>query len=470
MVKRRIEIFIFSFLGVIAVLSLSLFFYQFAHAGKMYRNVYAAGVDLSGLSKSQASALLSNKYNSILEEEVTLKTKNGEVVTKVKDTGLSIDLDKTTEELYKIGRNERFMVSLKDSLYTIWKKNDVKIISSVDQEKYNQFLDIAVAQLNSKPTDASIAIENGEIKSVPEKNGYEVDTSGLLNQILTLLNENSTKAIVLETKVIEPSIKETDFATATSFANSILNKKITLSHEAHTYSPTKNEMGKWITFENSDGKYAGKINDSNITAYLDRIAKDFEIPKKDRKINALDNAVIDEGREGKYLDKKDAIVKIKSGITTQTATLAITMKTYTEAPKEIKVFPAEGLIPGRFEGRYIDIDLTLQKMCQVESTNIIACHIISSGRPGMATPTGTYTIFEKNPRHYSNKYSMWLPWWQQFKAGGYGIHELPETSTWKEVPDHLGTPVSHGCVRLGVGPAESVYNWTEIGTPVYIHK
>ena len=65
---------------------------------------------------------------------------------------------------------------------------------------------------------------------------------------------------------------------------------------------------------------------------------------------------------------------------------------------------------------------------------------------------------------------MWLPWWQEFKSGGYGLHELPETATWKEVPDHLGTPVSHGCVRLGVGPAEAVYNWTEIGTIVYIHK
>jgi lipoprotein-anchoring transpeptidase ErfK/SrfK len=29
--------------------------------------------------------------------------------------------------------------------------------------------------------------------------------------------------------------------------------------------------------------------------------------------------------------------------------------------------------------------------------------------------------------------------------------------------------VSHGCIRLGIGPAETLYNWTEVGTPVYIY-
>jgi lipoprotein-anchoring transpeptidase ErfK/SrfK len=33
----------------------------------------------------------------------------------------------------------------------------------------------------------------------------------------------------------------------------------------------------------------------------------------------------------------------------------------------------------------------------------------------------------------------------------------------------LGIPVSHGCVRLGIGPAKQVYEWTEVGTPVIIY-
>jgi lipoprotein-anchoring transpeptidase ErfK/SrfK len=87
----------------------------------------------------------------------------------------------------------------------------------------------------------------------------------------------------------------------------------------------------------------------------------------------------------------------------------------------------------------------------------------------MPTPSGTRYRESKHPKAWSAKYGLYMPWWQSM-GGGYGIHELPEwPGGYKEGESHLGTPVSHGCVRLGVGPAETVYNWTEIGTPVYIH-
>lgn len=35
---------------------------------------------------------------------------------------------------------------------------------------------------------------------------------------------------------------------------------------------------------------------------------------------------------------------------------------------------------------------------------------------------------------------------------------------------YLGKPASHGCVRLGVGPAKLLYDWTEIGTKVIIKE
>ena len=188
----------------------------------------------------------------------------------------------------------------------------------------------------------------------------------------------------------------------------------------------------------------------------------------DRKINAPDNAVIQEGTEGKTLNYDKAIKDIKTNLTASNSQ-EIALETITVPIKDLKIFPDEGLVLGRFDGKYIDVNLTEQKLCRIESTQLIDCYPISSGKAAMPTPTGTFSITAKDPREYSYEYKMWMPWWEQFN-GDYGIHELPETATWKEVPDHLGTPVSHGCVRLGVGPTQTVYDWTDIGTPVYIHK
>lgn len=95
---------------------------------------------------------------------------------------------------------------------------------------------------------------------------------------------------------------------------------------------------------------------------------------------------------------------------------------------------------------------------------------VSTGKPGMATPKGHFTIYNKFPRPWSRPYGLWMPYWLGMNYGKFGIHELPEwPGGLKEGENHLGKPVSHGCVRLGVGPAKFIYDWTPVGTPVFIY-
>jgi len=467
--KKILEWSIFSFLGLIFVISSSLFGYQQVYAGKIYKNVYVENIDLSGKTKSQAAALLQKKYDGIINQEIILKTSDKEIKTKVSDTGLTLDVNKIIQESYGIGRDDKFTKQLVSSVKTLWEHRSVTVEPKIDQDKLKKFMDIAVAQLNYPPQDASIVIDNGEIKQTEAKDGQTVDTGDLTEKILEMASESSSQIIQLKTVATPANIKSANFESAKTQAQAILDKKIALTYDNKTYSPTKAEIGLWITFQNNNGQFSAVLNDGNIQAYLNKIAKNFEISKADRKINAANGSVIEEGREGKYLDKNNAISQIKNQISGN-GNVNASLVTYTVAPAEVKVFPAEGIIPGRFEGRYIDISLTEQKLCRIDGPTIVDCFPVSSGKSSMPTPPGTYSVLEKDPRHWSAEYSMWLPWWQRFIASGYGIHELPETSTWKETSEHLGTPVSHGCVRLGVGPAETVYNWTEVGTTVYVHK
>lgn len=124
------------------------------------------------------------------------------------------------------------------------------------------------------------------------------------------------------------------------------------------------------------------------------------------------------------------------------------------------------------EGKYIDINLETQVMTTFEDGRLLDAHLISSGKRGMNTPEGTFALRNKAPRPWSKRYSLYMPYWMALTADGkYGIHELPEwPGGYKEGQNHLGTPVSHGCVRLGVGSAKTVYEWAEVGTPVVIYR
>jgi lipoprotein-anchoring transpeptidase ErfK/SrfK len=139
---------------------------------------------------------------------------------------------------------------------------------------------------------------------------------------------------------------------------------------------------------------------------------------------------------------------------------------------KIRLEQARKYTPARIkDGRYIDINLSAQVMSIFEGGKLLDSFMVSSGKRGMDTPKGTTQIYNKFPRAYSREYGLFMPYWMAIAPSGkYGLHELPEwPGGYKEGAAHLGIPVSHGCVRMGVGTAERVYNFAEVGTPVIIY-
>jgi len=127
--------------------------------------------------------------------------------------------------------------------------------------------------------------------------------------------------------------------------------------------------------------------------------------------------------------------------------------------------------------KYIEIDISQQKMYLWEKGENVAIHRVSSGLY-YPTPPGRYQILNKAENAYSYIYHVWMPYWMAFsldpKVNAYlGIHELPYwvDPTGQEIRrprDFIGSPHTGGCVSLDLGEAEKVYAWAEIGDPVLI--
>ena len=140
-----------------------------------------------------------------------------------------------------------------------------------------------------------------------------------------------------------------------------------------------------------------------------------------------------------------------------------------------EVIPTEAIEPKITEGKYIDIDISDQILTIFNDGKSYGSFRTSTGKYSMPTPYGTFKILNKSPLAYSSKYDLYMPYWMAFTGAGHGLHELPfwkyrGGAEYKERESHLGTRVSHGCVRMGVGPAETVYKFADIGTPVVIHE
>lgn len=96
-------------------------------------------------------------------------------------------------------------------------------------------------------------------------------------------------------------------------------------------------------------------------------------------------------------------------------------------------------------------------------------YAVSTGKPSMPTPKGGYSIVNKADKAWS-PYGLWMPYWMGLGTGKFGIHQLPYwPNGYREGEEHLGQPVSHGCIRLGIEPAKKLYELVEVGTPVFIY-
>jgi hypothetical protein len=118
----------------------------------------------------------------------------------------------------------------------------------------------------------------------------------------------------------------------------------------------------------------------------------------------------------------------------------------------------------------IEVNLAKQELYYFLGDVRMGTYVVSTGKASTPTPRGTFTIGSKSKRAWSKAFGLWLPYWMGMAGERFGLHELPE---WpggrKEGASHLGRPVSHGCIRLGVGPAKALYDWAEVGTTVVIY-
>src|SRR5581483_3674559 len=112
---------------------------------------------------------------------------------------------------------------------------------------------------------------------------------------------------------------------------------------------------------------------------------------------------------------------------------------------------------------------------------------ISSGKAAGMTPTGKFTVLEKDPDHRSNIYGAFCDERNRIVREGVsthidsapsGTHFVGAPMKWfmrlteKGVGMHVGIlpgyPASHGCVRLPADIAKMIYDKVKIGTHVDI--
>ena len=119
--------------------------------------------------------------------------------------------------------------------------------------------------------------------------------------------------------------------------------------------------------------------------------------------------------------------------------------------------------------KWIAVNLSAQWATAYVGNTPVNSTIVSTGKPGWETPTGTHYIkwkYRYDTMAGNEGGETWyvpdVPFVNYFTDYGHAFHG----KYWNNI---YGTPMSHGCVNLPMGFAEWFYYWAPIGMRIYVH-
>jgi hypothetical protein len=107
-------------------------------------------------------------------------------------------------------------------------------------------------------------------------------------------------------------------------------------------------------------------------------------------------------------------------------------------------------------GKHVEFDWSRQVLVLAQRGRPYRVYHTSSGAPVTPTVFGSYRFYRQDPG--TNSKGMVH---SSYFIGGYAIHGYPS------VPNY---PASHGCLRVPIPNAWSIFNWIDIGDPIYTYR
>lgn len=136
---------------------------------------------------------------------------------------------------------------------------------------------------------------------------------------------------------------------------------------------------------------------------------------------------------------------------------------------------------------HVRVSIPKQRAYLMVGEQVAADSPISSGKTGHGTPTGHFSVLEKDPDHRSSIYGDFVDGSGRVVRSGIsakidsapsGTHYVGASMRWfmrltgEGVGMHVGIlpgyPASHGCIRMSSDGAKLFYDTVKVGTPVTV--
>lgn len=188
--NKKIKIIVITIVSIILLLIISTIF-AILNIGKenIINGVSIEGIDMSGLSKTEAIEKLNNLYQAKKEKEIGLKYENYVTTLNLTVMEVNYEVEKAVDEAYLIGKDSNIFVNNYVILFTLIGKKNIEVNMNLNEDIAKQTIEDIGVKLPGVVIDSSYSIEGDKLIVTKGQKGICIDSQNLLKKVKDNLND-----------------------------------------------------------------------------------------------------------------------------------------------------------------------------------------------------------------------------------------------------------------------------------------
>ena len=211
------------FLGIIILWTVG---FQLMYAGRIFPGVSIAGVDLSGLTPSDAAVKLNQTLSYPYTGKIVLRDGNNVWVVTPAQMGMAFDASSSAQAAYQLGRSGGLFASLDGQLRARSAGAEISPVILFDQRVAHQYLQALSVEINRDVLEASLKVEGTDVIAVPGQVGRNLDVESTLIFLSAQMQTFRDGEVPLVIQENQPQI--VDVSAQTEIARRVLSQPLRL--------------------------------------------------------------------------------------------------------------------------------------------------------------------------------------------------------------------------------------------------
>ncbi|MCX6016129.1 MAG: VanW family protein [Chloroflexales bacterium] len=272
------------------------------------------GVRMSGLTRNMLTERISKRYETFLNEPVTLVYGDKIWHPSAPDLGISIDIRQTSNELLGMSTGRGLGILF----HTTWLRwqgiLDVGPHVVVNAAKLQNYLVQITKEIDQPVQGSDIVIDGqtGAVQAIPAQMGHQLLVEQTMVEILNTIRTAQPLTVTVRTNVLAPSTDDKTLALSVNNAKQFLSAPIAIRYGKQNWVWQRDDLIRFIA-TNKTARGIEVIPDVHaIATEVDRMAQYIDTGSVEARVTVGDGraTIVQPSRHGVRLDRAAAVQKI----------------------------------------------------------------------------------------------------------------------------------------------------------------